>query len=139
MPKKTKEEKALYRAEWYEKNKEEITKWKAEWYKQNKEKIIEKHKVYSKEYRKTPAGIRSRTIANWKTKCLTPPEGYTLHELYDEIYLPCEKCMVCNKAFKSRHDKCSDHSHDIKEHNYRQVLCQKCNNHDNWKKHSEWV
>tara|TARA_R110000796_G_scaffold168931_1_gene285824 strand:- start:1251 stop:1670 length:420 start_codon:yes stop_codon:yes gene_type:complete len=86
-----------------------------------------------KEYRQTPAGIRSRVISHWKRKGLTPPIDMTLYELYDNIYFPCTNCMVCKNEFKNSIDKHADHCHDFVDNNFRQVLCRSCNMWDSWK------
>ena len=128
-------QRAAYMKEWRANNKEKIVATSKEYCANNKEEMA----AYHKEWCQTLAGIKSRIITVWKRYGITPPEGYTMHELYDEIYMPCTNCMVCNKLFKNSKDKCADHDHDIVEHNFRQVLCHGCNVHDYWKKHSEYV
>ena len=157
----TKEEKNAYMKAYHAANKEKIAEnqkayyaankeIRAAYYAANKEKIAENQKAYSaankekravydKKYQQSPAGTRLRIIRDWKKNGLTPPPGYTMYELYDEIYLPCGRCMVCNSVFKNSSDRCADHDHDLIENNFRQVLCQKCNLRDSWKQYSEWV
>jgi hypothetical protein len=124
-----------YWAQYYENNQEDIINTQREYMKNNAEKI----KKYYQDYSLSATGKRSKTLSNWRFAKLTPPHGYTLEEFYDEIYLPQTSCQVCGCAFKSTRDKQADHDHNIVENNFRFVLCQKCNIHDNWKKHSELV
>ena len=85
-------------------------------------------KAYNKAYKKTPKGKRSARIGYWKHIGIIGD----LPKFYDERYLPAIQCEVCEKVFKSMRDKCMDHDHDTGE--IRWVLCQRCNNRDNWKK-----
>ena len=79
---------------------------------------------------------KSNTISGWKQRGMIGDLSF----IYDNDYLPATNCWVCNKVFKNTKDKCADHDHSITDgDNFRQVLCRGCNNHDSWKRHSEWV
>ena len=123
-----------------EDNKEKLAELNKQWRENNQEHCLqyredtkERTAERDKEYAKTPNGIRVRAVADWKRHGITPPKDMTLFDVYDNIYLPCTHCMVCENEFKSRRDKCADHNHDLVEHNFRQVLCQDCNINDNWR------
>tara|TARA_R110000823_G_scaffold267288_3_gene387312 strand:- start:478 stop:828 length:351 start_codon:yes stop_codon:yes gene_type:complete len=107
MPYKNKEEKAAYNKEYHAKNKVKIA-------------------AQQKEFFKTPNGIKSKIISNWKTR---GTKG-DLSMFYDDKYLPASNCDVCDKVFKSTKDKCMDHSHTTGE--IRHVLCHRCNSNDFW-------
>jgi len=135
-----KEKISAKKKEHYELNKEHLREQAREHYQENREHILElkaenciANRERSAEYAKTPNGIRSRIISGWKSRGVSPPIGMTLHELYDNIYLPCTHCMVCKNEFKSRFDKQCDHNHDLVENNFRYVLCRCCNTRDSWK------
>ena len=117
-----KEKKAAYHKDYSAKNKEMKSAYMREYYANNKEKKA----AISKEYRKTPNGIKSRTISKWKIR---GTKG-DLSMFYDDKYLPASNCDVCDKVFKSTKDKCMDHSHTTGE--IRQILCRSCNICDNW-------
>ena len=125
----TKEEKAAYHKAYYERTKErDKEKRKAQnkaRYQKNKEKI----KAQNKAYRKTPSGIKSEIVSNWKRRGVTGD----LSKIYDERYLHCTHCESCNKEYSSTRDRCLDHDHETGL--FRQVLCQNCNAMDNWKKY----
>ena len=125
---------------YYQANKEQILAQKKEYRENNQEQISAYQKAYREAHREqTSAGKKSITVSRWrKQDCVIPPAGYTLCELYDEIYLPCNNCMVCNKDISMGGGyKCMDHCHETGE--YRQILCKQCNTYDTWKNHSEWV
>lgn len=87
----------------------------------------------SREYRISPAGVRSHIISSWRREGLIHPDMY---QLYDNIYLPATQCDVCHYVFdewgKGKNWKCMDRDHDTNL--FRQVLCNRCNVMDNWKK-----
>ena len=111
----------LYR----EKNKEKLIEKKKEYYKNNKEKY--------KEYRKTPSGKKSETISNWKTYGLIDDD---YEGLYDK-YLNTTECEICKYVFDNTNWKCMDHCHTTGL--FRQILCFKCNVHDNWKNKKNYL
>ena len=76
-------QRAAYMKEWRANNKEKIVATSKEYCANNKEEMA----AYHKEWCQTLAGIKSRIITVWKRYGITPPEGYTIHELYDEIYM----------------------------------------------------
>ena len=134
-----KERKSAYNKQYRENHKEQIAENNKQWRENNQEHCLqyrednkERTAERDKEYKTTPNGIRVRAVADWKRQGITPPKDMTLHDVYDNIYLPCTHCMVCKNEFKNRTDKTADHNHDLVENNFRQVLCQNCNINDNW-------
>ena len=124
---------------YYQKNKERITEYRKEYILKNKEQIKERRKEYrlntkehikeyQKEYGQTPNGIKSRRIIIWKKSGVIHEDFNKLYELY----INTNECNVCHKTFKNTKDRHLDHSHENGE--FRYVLCQSCNIHDNWKK-----
>ena len=98
-----------------------------EYQKEYGQKNKEKKKEQRKKYDQTPAGIKSRIIANWKRRGLIHPD-------YDELYvlyLSATNCEVCRKEFIDSFDRCMDHNHETGE--FRQFLCRRCNVFDRWK------
>ena len=142
----TKEERKVYNKAYREDHKEERAEKKKAYREDHKEEIAAKKKIYnekhkeeiaekSKIYNQTHARKKSNTISQWKSYGIIGDLNY----IYDEYYLPCKACWVCGHDF-SKYIKCADHDHDITDkENFRQILCNKCNTMDNWKKHSEWV
>ena len=125
----TKEEKAAKRKARYHKNIEKSRAQDRAQYEKNKEKNKEKKRAQNKAYNKTPKGIKSHAINKWKSRGVTGD----LSKIYDERYLHCTHCEVCNKEFSSTRDRHLDHCHETGL--FRQVLCQNCNAMDNWKKY----
>mgnify|MGYP003650960786 CR=1 FL=1 len=76
-------------------------------------------KEYDKEYRKTPQGIKSRIISDWKAKGLIDD-----YEKIYQIYLDTNNCMKCQVEISGR-NKHMDHDHDTNL--YRSMLCASCN------------
>ena len=105
-------------------NKEKKNAYDKAYNAQNKEKVTERKRKYNL----TPEGLKSSRISSWKYCGVLG----NLSKIYDERYLPSTACEVCNKTYKSSKDRCLDHDHDTGL--FRQVLCQECNVHDNWKK-----
>jgi hypothetical protein len=93
----------------------------------------EKKREYDKKYNQTPQCKKSMTISRWKRSGMIGDLSF----IYDNDYLNCKACWVCNTEFSTKGDKCCDHNHTTGE--FRQVLCQKCNRNDSWMNHSEWV
>ena len=116
---KNKEKKQAYR----EKHKEQIKAYQKAYRAKNKEKTKALRKVYIK----TPKGIKTRSISHWKQSGVIG----NLSKIYDERYLPSTNCEVCNKEYSSNKDRHLDHDHTTGL--FRQILCQSCNTHDNWK------
>ena len=125
--------------EYNETHKEEIKEYQKGYRDTHKEEIQEyrdTHKEERKEYDQTPAGIKRKTLTNWKTNGITFGD-MTNSEYYDNIYLPATICQSCEKVFNkiNKNDwKCADHKHDRKDPcNIRGVICNQCNIHDQWK------
>ena len=126
-----KKRKAEKDKKYYQKNKDKIAEYKKEYRKENKDKIKEyynQNKDKRKEYQKTPQGIKSRIISNWKSFGLVHPDFDALYE----TYLQTESCNVCKKVFGDTFERCLDHDHETGL--FRQILCRGCNTKDNWKK-----
>jgi len=149
MPFKTKAEKAAYDKQYNidnrEKRKEQINQYnnmhreeKADYDKQYNIDNAEEIKKQQKQWRiDNPAKVKKyNTMGNWKHKGMIGDLSF----IYDNYYLPATNCWVCNKIFKNTRDRCCDHDHSITDgENWRQILCNKCNSMDSWKRHSEWV
>jgi hypothetical protein len=110
MPHKDPVERAAYNKEYSAKNREKISAQKKAHY----EKIAEQMKVYraenkeeksayNKEYNQTPDGKKAYTMKNWKRSGMIGDLSF----IYDNDYLNCRNCWVCNTEFS----KCCDHSH----------------------------
>jgi hypothetical protein len=87
----------------------------------------QKYKKNQKEWIKTPAGKKSRTISSWKYLGLIGD--------YDQIYeryINTSNCNVCNYQFDESNWRCMDHNHETGI--FRQILCHKCNVMDSWKR-----
>ena len=129
MP-QTKEQKAEYKAQYYQKHKEQIAEKGREYYEKNKEQIAEyyqKNKENRKEYAKTPNGKKANTIADWKSKGIKCDDFDTLYA----NYLAETHCDFCRIKFGKWGDgtgtfKCCDHDHTSGL--FRNFLCCACNN-----------
>ena len=127
-PEKRREENRRY----YQKNKEKIAERNRQYREENKEQIKqyrEANKEQIKEYNQTPAGKKSHTISQWKTKLNVKHNN--LNGLY-EHYINTHSCDVCHYIFDETNWRCLDHDHDTGL--FRQILCHRCNVYDNWKK-----
>ena len=133
------EARKAYMKKYHQDNKEKIAKQQKEYKQDNKEKIKEAAKKHYQEnqeeinenqrvYRQTPNGKKSKTISDWKRLGLVH-DNYS--ELYDR-YLDTNECDVCKYVFDKSNWRCMDHDHETGL--FRQILCNKCNSHDNWKK-----
>ena len=97
-----------------------------EWYQNNKDYKLEQQKKWNK----TPTGIKSRKIHDWKRS-----EGmsldYDFNIIYD-IYIDCKVCDYCNvelvEGMYGSNKKCLDHHHITGE--IRGILCNTCNSND---------
>ena len=90
--------------------------------------------IYDAEKRRawgqTPQGRKSNVIGLWKFRGVAGDLSF----LYDTYYVNETNCWCCGLPFKDRRDRCLDHSHITGE--FRQILCQKCNRNDSWRKFS---
>lgn len=132
-----KEEKAKYAKEYQKNNKEKVSAIQKRYYEKHKEERIEyireyqknnkeKKFNYQKEYRKTPNGIKSQMISNWKQRGIKS-DNYDM--LYNN-YLSETHCDLCRVEFGKMGDgtgtfKCCDHDHDTGL--FRNFLCNICN------------
>ena len=123
MPYKDPEKRREAKRRYAENNRETILERKKLFYQNNK------HKSYYQRdtYKDTPQYKKSHTISNWKTRGVVGDYD----EMYN-IYLNTNKCDVCHYVFDETNKKCLDHDHDTGL--FRQILCHRCNLHDNWKK-----
>ena len=118
----SKEKKKRENRQYYLKNKEKIKEYKLK----NKEKYKETARLYRlknkekiQEYRKSPQGIKSHTICDWRRKGVIGD----LDAVYD-IYLATTECMKCSVPISGL-NKHMDHDHETRL--YRAVLCNSCN------------
>ena len=82
-----------------------------------------------KKYKKTPAGIKSRIISHWKNYGLIDSNNDKYEKLYN-LYLNTNECNICKYEFDKSNVKNMDHCHSTGL--FRQILCHRCNTHDNW-------
>ena len=66
---------------------------------------------------------KTKTKHNWKSKGLNC-DLLELEIIYYR-YINAEFCELCNKEFKTRHDRCMDHSHETGY--FRNIVCNSCN------------
>ena len=64
---------------------------------------------------------KSHTKSGWKTRGLITDE---FEEIYKQ-YIYSTNCDLCGTEYKSRRDRCMEHSHDTGE--FRNICCQICN------------
>ncbi len=100
--------------------KESHIKRSAKYYEINREVILQKNKTDENR-------LKSGRINNWKRRGVIGDFNY----LYS-LYINATNCSTCNISFNDTKNKCLDHDHDTGE--YRNIICRKCNNWDNWKK-----
>ena len=84
---------------------------------------------YQKKYRQTEEGDRATRISSWKTILGVKHDNF--NELY-EHYINTHSCDVCHYVFDEHNRRCLDHDHETGL--FRQILCNRCNIMDNWKK-----
>ena len=88
----------------------------------------EKKQETAKKYIRSQAGIKMRTMRNWRNLGVNNVND----ELYN-YYRNVTNCEVCGNDFKNSRDKHLDHDHETGD--FRWVLCHDCNCNDNWKKY----
>ena len=123
---KNKDERLEKQKKHYQNNKEKIKEYQKEYHKNNKEKVSCRQKEYNKEYNKTPAGIKSYRISNWRKRDI-------IHDNYDELYkeyIETERCDICGiylteDKVKTKTTRCLDHCHETGE--VRNIVCNSCN------------
>jgi len=129
----TKEEKAKYKKEYYEKNKEKILLQKKEYYEKNKEEITqyrEKNKEQiaktKKEYSQSDKGKMNNKISKWKCSELKCENRDEYEYIYDR-WLNSSRCEEpkCNKEYTEDNWKCMDHCHLTGL--FRNIICHSCN------------
>jgi len=122
MPYKDPEKAKEHDRQYYLKNKEKKAQKSKEYRFKNKEKL----KEYRKEYYKTPQGLKSSRISQWKQQGIL---CFDYNLLYD-IFLSTSKCEYCDCELYGRgnNKKCLDHDHSITDKfNIRGVVCNSCN------------
>ena len=102
--------------------KEEKAKYKKEYYEKNKEKIL----LQKKEYFQTEKGKINNKINEWKSNGLICENRDEYEYIYDR-WLNSESCEEpkCNKEYTKENKKCMDHCHITGL--FRNVLCNSCN------------
>ena len=110
----------------YYKNRETKKEYQKEYYNKNKEIINKTKKIYMKNYRQTPAGLKGSSIGNWKRMGVVSTD-YNL--LYDN-YLASTNCEECGIEYGKMGDetgtyKCLDHCHETGL--FRNYICCRCN------------
>jgi hypothetical protein len=91
-------------------------------------------KEYMKEYRKvwvkTPEGMKSKKISDWRRIGVIETDYYTFDELY-EAYMCCSECEECGvelttgDRYNTPTTKMLDHDHTTGI--FRNILCHSCN------------
>ncbi len=110
---------AIYR----ENNKEKIKQSKLKYNTANRAKV----RKANSDYIKTPAGKKSKSIANWKYHGIISNDWNKTYE----YYINCHNCEWCDKPFKNYKNRHLDHDHNINDDvNIRGVLCISCNTRD---------
>ena len=118
---KNKETRIESMKKYYEQNKEAIKVCKKKWAQENKDKINESRR----EWTKTPSGIKSNRIGNWKSRGVICEDWDALYENYINT-TNCENCNVeLTEGAQCPTRKALDHSHETGE--FRAVVCDKCN------------
>ena len=101
--------------------------YQKKYYQANKEKA----KEYTKTYRTTPEGKQSCAISRWKSRGVVHDDFV---ELYTR-YINTENCDACARVFELSNKRCLDHDHETGK--FRQVLCNRCNSVDSFKKYQQ--
>ena len=113
------------------KDPEKEKEWRKTYNKAYLENNIEAIKEYKKIYRKTPEGIKTNRICDWKKSGVICDD---FNEMYDYYSLStnCEYCWVELVEGKyGSNKKCLDHDHITGK--MRGILCTKCNTNDVFK------
>lgn len=111
MPYKDPEKRKAYLKEWKKNNPDKMKNYQID------------QIDYQKEYKKSEKGIKSQKKSNWKNLGIKD----NLDDLY-KIYKDCEKCIICDNAFKNPKDKHLNHCHETGY--FLNILCMKCNIHE---------
>ena len=97
---------------------------RAEYYRIYHDKNKEKANHNTEKYRKTPEGIKSKRLSDWRRRGLIHDD---LDELY-ERYLQSTHCDECEEEFvndRGISQRCMDHCHQTGL--FRNFLCKSCN------------
>jgi len=118
MPYKDPEKRKEYARKLYHENKEKKSKKMKEYYDKNKETILQQQK--------TPEGIKTHRIKNWKSYGLICEDVDRLYEHYLNT-TQCDECDVelTTDRYNTATTKCMDHCHKTGE--FRNILCLSCN------------
>lgn len=108
----------------YWKNPDKYKKAYTDWYAKPESK--KKRQIGAKKYYKTPNGIKTKTICNWKAAGHKLQEGDTWENIYKE-FVEATECNACQRPFDEckGKKKCLDHNHETGF--IRAVLCSRCN------------
>ncbi len=91
----------------------------------HKDAIKLKNQIYSR----TPRGIKSKRIRNWKFRGVI----FSDYNLLYDIYMNTTHCDLCkvkltDDILRTATTRCLDHDHNITDcENVRNILCHKCN------------
>ena len=128
----TKEERKEYNRLYHLKNQEKLNEKQRLYRLNNKEKIKEynlKNQEKIKEWRKSPTGIKSYTIGNWRANGLIDQFNDNYESIY-ERYLTSTNCEECNCEYGIYGDgggRSKDMDHCHKTNLFRNILCHTCN------------